>query len=238
MIEIWDNPLDLAVIRWLGQYTMASAPLNQVLRFIEGANLFKGLPMMSLFWFYWFKETPATPRIRRTLLATLVGCMIGVLVARFVNNVLPFAPRPFANPALPHLVYAGLAPIESQTLFHLNSFPSDHATLFFGLALGFWLISKPMGLLVFAYTALFIALPRMYLGLHYTTDILAGTALGIGFVLLSTWSRIAPLYTEPCMRLLEKYPAAFQTGLFFITIEVGILFDDVRKFLQLTKNVF
>jgi hypothetical protein len=55
-----------------------------------------------------------------------------------------------------------------------SSFPSDHACLFFALATGLCLISPVIGGLALLHASLIVSLPRIYLGLHYPTDVLAG----------------------------------------------------------------
>jgi len=237
---MWNNTLNLAVIHWLGQFTSVSAHLNQVAQYLEGAHLFKGLPVMGLIWYFWFRgsATDADKKsdTRRIIIATLIGCVIAVFVARVVNNLAPYQPRPFANAALPHLVYLGLQPAETQSLYDWNSFPSDHATLFFSLAMGIFLISRVAGVFVFLYALLFVALPRVYLGLHYPTDIIAGGLLGIACVWLCTRDSIVRLYDDQCTKLLDRYPAAFQAILFIISTEISMMFSDVRRFLTLLRT--
>jgi membrane-associated phospholipid phosphatase len=230
--KMWNNYLDLAVFHWLGQFTMVSAHFNQVMRYISGSDLAKGFPIMGILWFFWFRDTDPKSNTRRIIIATLVGCLAAIVVARVTNNLGPFQPRPMANAALPHLPYAGLAPPEHQALYIWNSFPSDHAAMFFSLAAGIFLISRALGSLVSVYVMLFIAMPRVYLGLHYMTDILAGGLLGVACVALVTRDSVAALYEPQCMRLLEKYPAAFQTVLFLACMEMSKMFYDVRHLLE------
>jgi undecaprenyl-diphosphatase len=76
--------------------------------------------------------------------------------------------RPFAvhdvNLLLPH--------IES------NSFPSDHASAAFAIAIIFYLFSRKMGFPYIGFAAL-VSFSRIWTGKHYPTDVLAGMLLGI-----------------------------------------------------------
>jgi len=187
---------------------------------------------MGLVWYFWFRDTDPTSDTRRIIIATLIGCMVSVLIARVANDIGPYQPRPFANPALPLHAYIGLPPRETQALFLWSSFPSDHAALFFSLATGIFLLSRAIGAFAFLFVLIFVALPRVYLGLHYPTDILAGGLLGVACVVLSTRRSVTNLYDRPCTTLMNAYPAAFQTAVFLISVEISVLFSDVRLLLH------
>ena len=64
------------------------------------------------------------------------------------------------------------------------SFPSNLAAVVFGLALAVWLMNKRMGtwLLIMASVACFA---RVYVGIHYPSDILGGAAFGVVGVALT-----------------------------------------------------
>lgn len=60
------------------------------------------------------------------------------------------------------------------------SFPSNHAINNFAAATFFFLLYKNLKWILFT-TAFLLSLSRVYLGLHYPSDILAGAVLGIIF---------------------------------------------------------
>lgn len=229
---MWNNYMDLAVMHWLSQFTAMSAPFNQIVHYISGSNLFKGLPIIGILWYFWFRDADPKSDSRRIIVATLIGCVIAVLIARTANNLGPYQPRPFANTALAYHEHIGLSVPETQALYIWSSFPSDHAALFFSLATGIFLISRAAGSLLYLYVLVFIALPRVYLGLHYPTDIAAGAILGIACVVLSTRGSVSKLYDARSAALLERYPAAYQAVLFIVSTEIGMMFGDVRLLLE------
>ena len=69
--------------------------------------------------------------------------------------------------------------VDPDTLAHWSSFPSDHAVLFGALATGLFWISKPAGLLAWFWTFVVVLLPRLFLGLHFLSDIYGGLVFGM-----------------------------------------------------------
>ena len=88
-----------------------------------------------------------------------------------------FRVRPLNELRLLSIVHYGM---DNSNWKQLSSFPSDHAALFFTLAVGIYFASRRAGWFCFIYYSLqFICLPRVYLGEHYSTDIVAGAAIGM-----------------------------------------------------------
>jgi membrane-associated phospholipid phosphatase len=76
------------------------------------------------------------------------------------------------------------------------SFPSAHASTAFAGALAYSRLGLPAGALYGL--ALALALSRLYLGVHYPSDVLAGALLGTSIAALATESaRRTPANTQP-----------------------------------------
>ena len=67
-----------------------------------------------------------------------------------------------------------------------SSFPSTHSAWAFGAATAVFMQHKKSGIAAFIAAAL-IAFSRMYLFLHFPTDVLAGIVLGIALGVLANW---------------------------------------------------
>jgi len=96
--------------------------------------------------------------------------ILTLLLTWGVTDVLKLAfarPRPFQVGAAPLI---GSAPDG-------YSFPSQHAAFTFTSATTAFLSSKTLGWVGFIFAAL-VAYSRVYLGVHYWTDVLAGAILG------------------------------------------------------------
>ena len=113
-----------------------------------------------------------------------------------------------------------------------SSFPSDHAALFFALALGVFYVSKKSGVVLFAYITVVVCLPRIYAGIHYPTDFLGGGALGLAAVALLALPKLAAVWTRPILFLVERRPVLFYTIFFLVTFQIATLFWDIRVVLN------
>src|SRR5208337_2275550 len=91
----------------------------------------------------------------------------------------PFRLRPNYDPTLVHPSYS--IPLVPD-IENWSSFPSDTAAYFFALAFGLAYLLRRFAIPILLYTAAWVCLPRMYLGLHYASDIVAGIAIGITMV--------------------------------------------------------
>lgn len=201
---------------------------DRVVVHVVDNELLKGGLAMAALWALWFARGPARQREggRRYALATLGGTFAALVIARALALALPFRERPF------HAL-AGFTAVPLRALEGWSSFPSDHAALFFGLATGLALCSRWLGIVAFAHAVVVIAAPRIYLGLHYPTDIVAGAAIGVGTVLLSTRIPVIARLTARLCRWESAQPAVFYAAAFLLTFEVATLFDSVRGLAKL-----
>ncbi len=69
-------------------------------------------------------------------------------------------------------------------LSDLSSFPSGHATFYFALALSVFHFSKKRGW-IYIFSAILIGLARIFVGVHFLSDIIAGFAFGAIAYLIS-----------------------------------------------------
>jgi undecaprenyl-diphosphatase len=106
--------------------------------------------------------------VRRAVVAAGLSAGLGLALAQVISRLVD-RPRPFvAHPDTVHLFAKHAAD---------PSFPSDHATAAFAIAVALLLRSRRWGTLALI-AATLLAVTRVAMGIHYPTDVLAGAALG------------------------------------------------------------
>lgn len=185
LIENWNRALFLMV-------NASAAPPQAALLFARCLAI--GAPFVAalLLVFLWVRRDRAT---RSQLLDAVLTAGIGLAIAKAIT-LLWYHPRPFE---------IGLG---HQLMSHAPeaSFPSDHATLLFGLALPLLLARGTRGLgLVFTLLVLGAAWARVYLGVHFPFDMVGGLAVAIlsTIIVLSLHAPLQSRIYPPLFRLYE-----------------------------------
>jgi undecaprenyl-diphosphatase len=107
------------------------------------------------------------------------------LLSASLGSVLAFVIKEWTDRARPPLADAGIEPLVSTP--QSPSFPSGHAATAFAAATVVAAFHPRLRVPVFALAAL-VALSRVYLGVHYWLDIVAGAALGVILGVLIAWA--------------------------------------------------
>lgn len=220
------NPIDAPISQFFSSLEAQHRALTSVFSVLANSYFFRGQIIFLMFWWVWF--TPGEERVerRRVLVAALVACLIGLAVGRVMVSTLPLRLRPSENSAFHFSVPALSRPGAPE-----SSFPSDHAILFVALASGMFLASRRVGSLALAYVTTLICFPRLWLGFHFFTDLLAGAVIGAGLVLLFNHPKLRAAVSGPLLSLLETKPHLFYAALFLLSYQVAAMFDPLRDFL-------
>ena len=118
--------------------------------------------------------------------AMVIGLVVtNLIIKNWVARVRPYDLMDPLNPAVRHPLFERLMLIVGAE--HDWSFPSGHTTNSLACA---WVLfrkaPKKWGIPALV-LAILISLSRLYVGIHYPTDVLAGFVIGIGSACLAIW---------------------------------------------------
>jgi undecaprenyl-diphosphatase len=222
------NDFDVTIIESINFLAQKSNTFDKLLVLVAHNHLIKAATPVALLWFVWFQR-PADGRPRhREVIGLLLGCVLAMVTSRSLSLLLPLRLRPLHEPGLGFTLPRGMTGVE---LDGWSSFPSDHAALFFSMAVGLFWINRFWGSLAILHTLLVVCLPRTYLGLHYPTDLLGGLAVGA----VCAW--VGRMYFSR-LRLVgqaadwaEQRPELFYPLFFLIAYQFADMFMAARQFL-------
>ncbi|MGK5729654.1 phosphatase PAP2 family protein [Streptomyces sp. URMC 124] len=151
--------------------------LDRTVEFIGEYGIILGLGVLMLFAWWSMRRRPDAPAAVAALLwaplAAGIALLVNIPIRGFVKR-----PRPFLD-------HTGLEVlVKGKTDY---SFVSDHATLTMAIGVALFVAHRKYGLIGIG-LALLEGFCRVYMGVHYPTDVIGGLALGTAVALL-----LAPL---------------------------------------------
>lgn len=219
------NSFDTAIQTFLTQIAFSSDLVNNAIREFADLYTLKGLALIPILWWMWFKPSQRGEWEREMVIATIASGLLSLAIGRLLAHFLPFRGRPIYTPELHlHFPSAGLPEAVLRTW---SSFPSDHAMLWMSVATGIFLVWRRAGVLALLYTAIVICLPRVYLGLHYPTDVLGGAAIGIIITYVMTRDSVRTRLAAPILGWIHRFPGPCYTLAFLLCFELVTQFDEV-----------
>jgi len=100
--------------------------------------------------------------------------------------------------------------------------------MFFTLTTGFFSVSRMLGWIALIDTVVLVCLPRIYLGIHYPTDIIAGAVIGVALGLAANNKAVKFSLAKWPLQWLRQYPGPFYAGFFLLMYQMMVMFGDVR----------
>ena len=151
------------------------------------------IPLLMAMWFWPGSRAERDSRQWACTLATASASLALVLNQIIIR--LWDRPRPFTD----HDVKLLLAPSADP------SFPSDHATFAFAIAVAIFLVNRRIGIIALL-IAVVIGFARVYVGEHYVSEVVAGAVIGglIALITHQTRSLLQPIL-EPLLRLTRRF---------------------------------
>lgn len=156
--------LDVAVTQWVNGWAGSSAAVDLVMVWSSAA----GVPLMVLAvagqWWPGAERRHTRHVLVATGLSFLLALALSQVVTLFIHRLRPY------DGGVTQLLIAPSTDV---------SFPSDHATASVAIAAAFLLHGLRRRGLGFLAAALVISLSRVYVGIHYASDVLGGAAIGV-----------------------------------------------------------
>jgi undecaprenyl-diphosphatase len=163
------NAAELSVLHWIREHLQCEL-LDRVMPVISA------LANDGIFWILLAVVLLCFSRTRRTGLSMGIAMLLGLLIGNLVLKNLIGRIRPYdLDPSVVLL-------IDRLSDF---AFPSGHTLASFEAATALTVRHRRAGIAALVLAAL-IAFSRLYLFVHYPTDVLAGAALGVGLGLLGS----------------------------------------------------
>jgi undecaprenyl-diphosphatase len=165
---------------------------DRVMEFVGEYGLLVAMVLLVV-WCWWSvrrrggeEAAPSVAALVWTPLAAAIAVLVNVPIRGFVER-----PRPF-------LVHQGLdVLVPGKTDY---SFVSDHATITMAMGVGLFVANRRFGLVGIG-LALLEGFCRVYMGVHYPTDVVGGFALGTAVALLL--SPLAMALLTPVLKAVE-----------------------------------
>ncbi len=160
---------------WINGLAGHSGLADKLMELAAKDLIFLAVPLVLALWFW-----PAGPTRRALNQRLAVAATLGAIIAIAFNagaSQLHSDVRPFVSDPSTKLLISHSAD---------NGFPSDHTAFAFGVAgaLVWW--RRLLGLVAVLGAAL-VAFARVYVGVHWPTDVLAGAAIGLVAGAVAAW---------------------------------------------------
>ncbi|MYY08932.1 phosphatase PAP2 family protein [Streptomyces sp. SID4919] len=168
---------------------------DHTMEYVGEYGLMFGLVLLGV-WTWWkLRARAGSPEEAAQSAAAVIWVPLAAAIAVIVN--IPI--RGFVERPRPFLDHEGLEVlIEGKTDY---SFVSDHSTLAMAMAVGIFIAHRKYGLYAIA-MAFLAGVSRIYMGVHYPTDVIGGFALGTAVALLL--APLAALLLTPLTRAVGR----------------------------------
>lgn len=228
------NALDRGLLEFLNRFAGRWPALDQTVKQVALGDLYKGAVTVAVLWGLWFLGDARRPEGRRKLATGVTAVLVGLAFNRALAALLPFRPRPLRDPSMDFHPPHGMHPDLFSTV---SAFPSDHAVMFLGLAAVAWSVSRRAGAALFVHALVVVLLPRLYLGLHHPSDMLAGAALGLGAAWLGLRRRPRALIGGAAETWARRHAPSFYGLMALLAYLMATLFDDLVQAALLIRRL-
>ena len=222
---------DVQTMKFVNQMVGAHPSFDNGVRIAADWYFLRCAPMIAAVWWFWFG---VDRRNRRTIVSGVAAASIAALAARSLQAWTFVHLRPF-NLASEYSLHV---PTGIKTDWGAgSSFPSDTTTLHVALATLLFLLSRRAGIVAFVWTGVMIALPRVYLTYHWPSDIIAGSILGVFFVIVAQKLKFARTLSDFVANQAERTAPVFYATAFLLMFQITSSFEDIVLLAKLAPSI-
>ncbi|CAM5648038.1 phosphatase PAP2 family protein [Streptomyces aurantiogriseus] len=171
--------------------------LDRVVEFVGEYGLLLGMVLLVLWCWWTVRRRPGSAEEAASSVAALVWAPLAAGIAVLVNVPI----RGFVERPRPFLDHQGLEVLVSGKTDY--SFVSDHATITMAMGVALFVAHRKFGLVGLG-LGLLEGFCRVYMGVHYPTDVVGGFALGTAVALLL--SPVASMLLTPVLKAVDRSP--------------------------------
>lgn len=172
----WFSAFNHWVLAGLVRLFPFTDPRMNLAQFFMENRLVSGFVFAAAVYYFWSLRDERTEWRRARILEAIAACVAAVIFT--------LALRPFVGALPPSQTpeFQGLFPPYLWTSGEGNSFPSHSTLVYFVMSAGLWPLSRRLSAILCAWVLLAVSFPRVYIGGHYPTDVLASVAIAIAFL--------------------------------------------------------
>ncbi|KQX83409.1 MULTISPECIES: phosphatase PAP2 family protein [unclassified Streptomyces] len=171
--------------------------LDRTVEFVGEYGLLLAMALLIVWCWWGVRRRPGGAEEAASSVAALIWAPLAAGIAVLVNVPI----RGFVERPRPFLDHEGLEVLVSGKTDY--SFVSDHATLTMAMAVGLFVAHRRLGLVGIG-IALLEGFCRIFMGVHYPTDVVGGFALGTAVTLLL--SPVASMLLTPVLKAVDRSP--------------------------------
>lgn len=172
--------INLTIFHFINNAAGHSKLLDSGMVFLTTYLAYSVSIIVALYVCVWLPFKRSRPMTRLRSLAQGTELFFSTLVTAVIVTVLKVLiaePRPFVTLTNVHLLI-------TETGY---SFPSRHATITFAIATIVYLYHRSLGKWLYVFASL-VAISRIFVGVHYPIDVIAGALLGITIPHIIHWA--------------------------------------------------
>lgn len=192
--------LDQNLLKKLTEITNGNSTMNFVIASVAQYLVYSVPIILLVMWFWPSYDNLKKLRERKTLLSTLLTALVSwFAITQPLTHIF--------HRARPDLALLG----HNELFFHRPtfSFPSDHASMLYGITFYLYFAGEHKKAHLFLIIAILVSIARVFSGVHFPFDILAGALVGlVGASIVRLCDRYFEGIWEKLIKLLVKIKLA------------------------------